>query len=240
MKTWDSPKKILVILAHPDDPEFFCGATLAKWHQECNEISYLLLTRGEKGINDHFNPHNIDEIINIRKIEQEKAARVLGVKQITYLTEPDGYLVPALSIRRKVVKVIREVKPDIVVTCDPTNYYMRDTYINHPDHRAAGQIVIDSVFPAVQNPAFYPDLIIKDNLQPHLLCEIWLSLPFKPNIKINVSKYWPIKLQALHAHQSQIGDPREFDLRMLNRRVKESSTRKPVFEEVFHRIILQK
>jgi LmbE family N-acetylglucosaminyl deacetylase len=239
MKTWKETQKILVILAHPDDPEFFCGATLAKWISEGHQISYLLLTRGEKGINEHFNLPNVEDIIRIRKNEQEKAARVLGIQNILYLQEPDGYLVPSLSIRRKVVKAIREVKPNIVVTCDPTNYYMRDTYINHPDHRAAGQIVIDSVFPAVQNPAFYPDLMIKDKLYPHKIREIWLSLPFKPNSKIDVTKYWSKKLEALHAHESQIGEPVEFDLRMLNRRVKGSSPKKPKFEEVFHRIILQ-
>lgn len=239
MKSWKETQNILVILAHPDDPEFFCGATLAKWISEGHQISYLLLTRGEKGINERFNPGSVEEIIKIRKQEQANAANILGIHRIIYLDEPDGYLVSSLYIRRKVVKIIREVRPDIIVTCDPTNYYLRDTYINHPDHRAAGQIVVDSVFPAVQNLAFYPDLIIKDNLFPHKVKEIWLSLPFKPNFTIDITKFWPQKLEALHAHVSQIGEPNEFDLRMLNRRVKGSSLKKPRFEEAFHRIILQ-
>jgi LmbE family N-acetylglucosaminyl deacetylase len=240
MKTWDTPQKILVILAHPDDPEFFCGATIAKWVGEGNSTEYLLLTRGEKGINDHFNLDNIDDIIRIRNKEQENAARVLGVNKISYLNEPDGYLVANLPIRRKVVKAIREIKPDIVISCDPTNYYLRDTYINHPDHRAAGQIVIDSVFPAVQNPAFFPDLIINDHIYPHQLKEVWLSLPLNANIIMDVTEFWGWKMKALHAHKSQIGNPEEFDLRMMERRVKGSSIKKPGFEEVFHRIILRR
>jgi LmbE family N-acetylglucosaminyl deacetylase len=239
MKTWNTFQKILIILAHPDDPEFFCGASIAKWIKEGNLVTYFLLTRGEKGINDHFNPKTSEEIIRIRKKEQEKAAHILGVSEIKYLHQPDGYLIPSLAIRRMIVKGIRQTKPDIVITCDPTNYYMRDTYINHPDHRAAGQIVIDSIFPAVQNPAFYPDLIINDGLLPHRLKEIWLSLPLKPNVRLNVTKFWPKKIEALHAHESQIGNPKEFDSRMLSRRVKGSSLKNPNFEEVFHRIILQ-
>ena len=145
---------------------------------------------------------------------------------------------PSLLIRREVVREIRRSMPDIVVSCDPTNYYLRDTYINHPDHRAAGQIVVDSVFPASQNPAFFQDLMTNERLQPHKVKEVWLSLPSKPNVKINVTKFWSKKIEALHEHHSQIGDPKEFDLHMLSRRVRGSSVKKPKFEELFHRIIL--
>ncbi len=240
MKTWEALQKILVILAHPDDPEFFCGGTIAKWVGEGNIVSYLLLTRGEKGINDHFNPDDINEIIQIRNKEQANAAKVLGVNEIHYLHEPDGYLTASILIRRKVVKAIREIKPDIILSCDPTNYFLRDTYINHPDHRAAGQIVIDSVFPAVQNSSFYPDLIINNNLSPHQLKELWLSLPLSSNTIVDVTGFWAQKLNALHAHKSQIGDPDQFDQRMMERRVQGSSIKTPRFEETYHRIVLRR
>jgi LmbE family N-acetylglucosaminyl deacetylase len=234
---WDEPQNILVILAHPDDPEFFCGGTIAKWVSEGHVVSYCLLTMGEKGVNENFIQNDIKTIKKIRAVEQKNAAAILGVKRIIFLGYPDGYLVPSLLIRRQVVKVIREIKPGIVVSCDPTNYYLRDTYINHPDHRAAGQIVVDSVFPASQNPSFFPDLMIMERLNPHKVKEVWLSLPLKPNVKINVTKYWPKKIQALHEHQSQIGDQNEFDQRMLSRRTINSSAKTPKFEELFHRII---
>lgn len=240
MKTWETSQKILVILAHPDDPEFFCGGTIAKWVEEGNLVSYLLLTRGEKGINDHFNSDDINKIIRIRKEEQANAAKVLGVNEIRYLREPDGYLTASILLRRKVVKVIREIKPDIIISCDPTNYFLQDTYINHPDHRAAGQIVIDSVFPAVQNSSFYPDLLINNNLSPHQLKEVWLSLPLSSNTIVDVTAFWEKKLNALHAHKSQIGDPEQFDQRMMERRVQGSSIKTPKFEETYHRITLRR
>jgi LmbE family N-acetylglucosaminyl deacetylase len=237
---WLTPQKILVILAHPDDPEFFCGGTLAKWIIEGHEVSYCLLTKGEKGINENFYPDDVNLIKEIRFLEQKRAAAVLGVRQIRYLANPDGYLVPSLSIRRQVVREIRISKPDIVISCDPTNYFLRDTYINHPDHRAAGQIVVDSVFPAAQNQAFFPDLMISEKLDPHKVKEVWFSLASKPNISINVTNYWNKKIEALYEHKSQIGDKREFDKRMLSRRTKGSSVQKPKFEELFHRIVLQR
>lgn len=240
MKTWETSQKILVILAHPDDPEFFCGGTIAKWVGEGNLVSYLLLTRGEKGLNDHFNLNDINKIIRIRKEEQANAAKVLGVNEIRYLHEPDGYLTASILNRRKVVKTIREIKPDIILSCDPTNYFLRDTYINHPDHRAAGQIVIDSVFPAVQNPSFFPDLIINNNLSPHQLKEVWLSLPLSSNTIVDVTGFWAQKLNALHAHESQIGDPGQFDQRMMERRVQGTSIKSPRFEETYHRIVLRR
>ena len=240
MNIWRESQKILVILAHPDDPDFFCGASIAKWVREGHTISYCLMTRGEKGINDHFHPADVESIKKIRENEQKEAAEILGVGEITYLDQPDGYLIPHIYIRRQVVKIIRTIRPDIVVTCDPTNYYLRDTYINHPDHRAAGQIVIDSVFPAAQNPSFFPDLFISKNLQPHKVKEVWLSLPYKPNVRIDVTKDWAQKINALHAHASQIGDRDAFDKRMLARRIKGTSITNPKYEEFFHRIILQR
>jgi LmbE family N-acetylglucosaminyl deacetylase len=237
---WLCPQKILVILAHPDDPEFFCGGTIAKWVSEGHEVSYCLLTKGEKGINEKFNPDDVNIIKEIRFLEQKRAGALLGVREIRYLDNPDGYLVPSLIIRRQVVREIRISKPEIVVSCDPTNYFLRDTYINHPDHRAAGQIVVDSVFPAVQNQAFFPDLIVAEKLYPHQIKEVWFSLASRPNVSINVTKYWGKKIEALHEHNSQIGDKKEFDKRMLLRRSKGSSAKKPKFEELFHRIVLQR
>jgi len=165
MPFWESKQKVLVALAHPDDPEFFCGGTLTKWANEGHDIAYCLLTKGDKGVNDHFK--GAEDIRQLRIDEQYRAASVIGVKNITFLDFEDGYLTPNLDIRRDVARVIRQERPDIVVTCDPTNYYLRDSYINHPDHRAAGQVVIDAVFPAAQNELFFPELIQEEKLAPH-------------------------------------------------------------------------
>jgi len=235
---WETKKRILVILAHPDDPEFFCGATIAKWTGEGHEVNYCLLTKGDKGFNEQFKIKT--EIIRTRIKEQKRAAAILGVHNITFLNNEDGYLIPDLLLRKEITGVIRKIKPDIVVTCDPTNYFIRDTYINHPDHRAAGQSTIDAVFPAVQNAYFFPDLIENKNLTPHYVEEVWLSLPNHPNTIMNVTKFWEKKISALLEHQSQIGDREEFIKRMNDRYAEDSDEKPPRYEELFRRIVFQR
>ena len=235
MTFWDTNQKILVILAHPDDPEFFCGATIAKWTAEGHKVAYCLLTKGDKGVNDHFS-----EVKNIRELrieEQFNAAKVIGVTDISFLDNEDGYLTPNLELRKEVAGVIRRAKPDIVVTCDPTNYYLRDSYINHPDHRAAGQVVIDAVFPAAQNILFFPELEKELHLEPHHVKEVWISLPKESNIAIDVTDTWSRKLEALTKHASQIGDIDQFYKRMRSRHTEDSSDEAPRYEEVYRRIV---
>ncbi|NMB62435.1 MAG: PIG-L family deacetylase [Chloroflexi bacterium] len=228
---WDRKKKILVILAHPDDPEFFCGATLAKWVGEGHHINYCLLTRGEKGTNDHFT--RTEQIREIRKREQENAAVAIGAKQVFFMDNPDGFLMATLDLRKELVKVMRKQRPDIVISCDPTNYFIHGTSINHPDHRAAGQVTLDAIFPAVQNADFYPDLL-EEGYTPHHVEELWLSLPTHPNISMAVSATWEQKIAALLKHSSQIGDAQEFVKRMHER------GEDVHYCEEFHRIVIRK
>jgi len=237
-KTWEDKKSILVILAHPDDPEFFCGATIAKWIKEGNTVSYCLITKGDKGVNEDFKGGK--DIREMRMEEQKLAAAKLGVININFLDIEDGYIVPDLKLRRKITAEIRRSKPDIIITCDPTNFFIRDTYINHPDHRAAGQATIDAVFPAAQNPYFFPELIDEDGLCPHHVEEVWLSLPKEPNITFDITKEWAMKISALLEHKSQIGDQDAFIQRMKGRHTEDSSLDSPRYEESFRQIILKK
>ncbi len=154
---WPAGTTILVILAHPDDPEFFLGGAIARWTAAGHTVKYGLLTKGERGISPDF--PDSQELARLRVGEQTEAAAVLGVHDITFLDYQDGYLVPSLEIRREVTRLIRSAKPDIVVSCDPQNYFIGETYLNHPDHRAAGQLVVDAIFPAVSNPSFFPELL---------------------------------------------------------------------------------
>jgi LmbE family N-acetylglucosaminyl deacetylase len=233
MKFWNFQKKILVILAHPDDPEYFCGATIAKWTQEGHNVDYYLFTKGEKGINDNY--RITKNIISIREKEQKFAAEVLGVKSVQYLSYKDGMLVPNLEARKNIVRIIRALRPDIVVTCDPTNYYLNDNYLNHPDHRAAGQIVVDAVFPAPQNELYFPELL-SEQLYPHHIEEVWLSLPKEANITLDVTETWPLKVQALEEHISQIGDIVKFRAHMASKAAFKDKNNIPHFEEKFYRI----
>ena len=235
MAYWETKQKILVILAHPDDPEFFVGGTLSIWAKEGHEISYCLLTKGDKGINEQFKGSK--DIRKLRIDEQNEAAKVIGAKNITFLDYEDGYLTPSLELRKDVARAIRMEKPDIVVTCDPTNYYMRDSYINHPDHRAAGQVVIDAVFPAAQNELFFPELMTEEHLAPHHVKEVWISLPKEPNIFVDITDTWDIKINALLKHASQVGDKDKFLERMRTRRTEDSTDENPRYEEMFRRIV---
>jgi len=236
--TWEEKRSILVILAHPDDPEFFCGASIAKWINEGNTVSYCLLTKGDKGVSENFKGGS--NIREIRTKEQKKAAAKLGVNLIRFLDVEDGYIIPDLKLRKKITGEIRKSKPDIVVTCDPTNFFIRDTYINHPDHRAAGQVTIDAVFPAAQNPYFFPELMDDDGLCPHHVEEVWLSLPKDPNIIFDVTEFWDLKISALLEHQSQIGNRDDFINRMADRHTDDSTKENPRYEESFRQIILRR
>ncbi len=231
---WDGPKKILVILAHPDDPEFFCGATIARWTSTGHIIHYVLLTRGDKGAQDRsLSP---EAISSLREKEQQAAAQSLGVKSVRFLNYADGYLVPDLTLRKDIVRVIRQERPDILVTCDPLNF-ISDTHINHPDHRAAGQAVVDAVFPAAGNPFFFPELMDEEGLMPHTVREVWMSISMQPNLVLDVTEYWPRKIEALQSHASQIGDPAKFVERMKTRKVTDSPEEAPRYEERFRRIV---
>jgi len=230
---WPGKRNILVILAHPDDPEFFCGGTLARWARAGHHIEYYLLTCGDKGYNDTTSPEHMssDELCAIRHREQQEAALVIGVQAVHFLDRPDGYLVADLELRRDIVRVIRKLRPDILVTCDPQTLFA--SYgINHPDHRAAGQAVLDAVFPAAGNLSYFPELLA-EGFKPHMPQEVWCSLTNQPTVVLDITATWPTKLRALLKHKTQVGDVEKFKARMLSRRVEGSTEASPRFEERF-------
>lgn len=236
-ENWEEPQKILVVLAHPDDPEFFLGGAIARWTQAGHEVNYCLLTRGDKGVKDGY--VEPDELIQRREKEQRAAASILGVNEIDYYHYPDGYLEATLEARKDVVRAIRRLKPSVVVGCDPTNIFPHENYINHPDHRAAGMIVVDAVFPAAGNVLFFPELL-EEGLQPHTVREVWLSLTHQPNVILDVTEFWETRLRALHEHASQIGNDIEgFDKRIRSARTMDSTDDKPVYTHQFRRILFR-
>jgi LmbE family N-acetylglucosaminyl deacetylase len=197
-------KRVLVVLAHPDDPEFFCGGTVAKWSAAGCSICYCLLTKGDKGADDDV--LSTDEISVIRVAEQRAAARVLGVDEVIFLDHPDGYLEPNLELRRDIVRVIRTVRPDIVITCDPTNFFPSNRHINHADHRAAGEATLDAVYPAARSALYFPELYYDEKLDPHKVHDVYVAGAQHPNMEIDITETLETKLQALRQHKSQIAD----------------------------------
>jgi LmbE family N-acetylglucosaminyl deacetylase len=233
---WVGKQVILVILAHPDDPEFFCGGTIARWVAAGHDIHYLLFTRGDKGSNDpEMKP---EKLMAIREIEQRAAADVLGVNTISYLEKQDGYVSSDLETRKRIVGYIRKIRPNIIVTSDPANLFTRDGHINHPDHRSVGEQVIDAIFPAVGNRLFFPELLT-EGLEPHKVDELWLSIPNEANTVIDVTDTWEKKLKALAMHASQIGDKDDFKTRMKLRKSLVCINGRAAYEEKFKRIKLK-
>ncbi len=208
------PDRVLLVLAHPDDPEFFCGATLAQWARAGKEIHYLLLTCGDKGSDD---PAMTPEMLCAdRQSEQRAAAAVIGAKDVMFLSYSDGELTNTLDVRRAIVREIRRVKPRIVVTCDPTMYFRGSTNINHTDHRTAGAAALDAVFPAAGNRMYFPDLLA-EGLEPHSPKEVWMSQTNEPNVWVHVNDTIVVKFAALREHRSQIKDPVELEKRIRDR-----------------------
>ena len=235
MPSTPSTPRVLVVLAHPDDPEFFCGGTLALWAEQGSWIGYCLLTRGDKGDAHGSDPAGLAAT---RELEQRAAAQVLGVAEVTFLNYPDGYLVPDLDLRREVVRAIRKLKPTVVVTCDPTNFFPNDRYINHPDHRAAGQATLDAVFPAAGSRMFFPELL-GDGLEPHKVSQVYVAMPQTPNTVIDVTAMFERKVEALRRHASQIADPEALLLRLKDRMLDPSAPpESPRYVERFRRIDL--
>ena len=233
---WETPQKILVVLAHPDDPEFFCGATTARWVRAGHQVDYCVITCGDKGTKDLS--LGSDELCSIRQTEQQAAAKVLGVEQVSFLKYPDGYLIPDIGLRCDITRMIRIARPDVLVTCDPQTLFTANGRLNHPDHRAAGQATLDAVFPAARDHLNFPELWKNEHLEPHIVREVWVCGTLSPDVTLDVTDTWEIKIQALFEHKSQIGEPEKLAERMRERRTEDSTPEKPRYEEKFRRLML--
>jgi LmbE family N-acetylglucosaminyl deacetylase len=230
-----SPQKAMVIVAHPDDPEFFCGGTTALWSKSGAEIIYLILTSGNKGSDDPtMTP---ERLAQTRKEEQLNAAKVLGVKEVIFFDESDGELMPTLEIRERVVQEIRRSQPDAVIAPDPTRYFFRDTYINHPDHRAAGEIALGALFPATGNIMYHPELL-KRGLGPHTVPHIFLTNPTEPNLWIDITDVFDLKVEAIFCHKSQIKDPEGLSDRLRERSRAIDEYGREVYREGYRHMII--
>jgi LmbE family N-acetylglucosaminyl deacetylase len=225
------PQSAMVIMAHPDDAEFTVAGTVAKWTQAGCKAVYVLCTSGNAGT--HEPGMTREKIAAIREEEQRAACQVLGVKDVVFLRHDDGTLQPTLELRRDLVRLIRYFKPEAVITEDPTVLFYGDDYINHPDHRAAGQAAIDAVAPAAAMPLLWPE-----EGEPHRVRQMYVGGSDKPNVWIDLSDTIEIKIEALRQHKSQMGewDPSE----MIRRWAAETGKEKGLaWAESFRRIMFE-
>lgn len=236
-----SQKKIvLAIGAHPDDIDIGCSGTIAKWIAEGSEVYYLVLTDGSKGSEDS-NISN-QELIKLRHKEQQKAVDFLGVKKVFFLDFVDGELENTFALRKQIVKIIRQIKPAIVICWDPALYYDEiRQFVNHRDHRVGGEAALDSVYPFARNARTYPELL-DEGLEPHVVEELLLFNFSKANYFIDITGYIDKKLKALSYHKSQFRDIEKFAemIKGMSKMMGQKAQPKMPYAEGFIRLILRR
>ncbi len=200
----DSTLTILSIAAHPDDLDFGCAGTTARWTAEGHRVVYCLVTDGQAGGFD--NTITRDEMARIRREEQTAAAKVVGVDELHFLGFPDGAVEANLELRKAISRVIRHVRPDRVVTQSPERNYDR-IYASHPDHLAAGEATLCAVYPDARNEFAHTSLLSDEGLAPHAVPEVWLIGGPAATEFVDITDTFDAKIDALLCHASQMQDP---------------------------------
>jgi LmbE family N-acetylglucosaminyl deacetylase len=202
-------KRVLVIVAHPDDAEFGCGGTLAKWIREGWEATIVICTDASGGGADDavdVGPEARRAITDTRKAEQRAAADVLGVKNLLFLDQPDGRIEPTLELRKMLVRAMRTYKPYRLLCQSPERAWKPQYRIgrHHPDHIAVGTAAIAAMYPASQNGWDFPELLT-EGLKPHKIKELYVMGAPELNYAVDISDVFDVKIEALRAHHSQLG-----------------------------------
>jgi LmbE family N-acetylglucosaminyl deacetylase len=209
----------LVIFAHPDDAEFMSGGTVAAWAKEGTEVHYCVVTDGSAGSNEPGVTR--EQMVPIREREQRAAAEVLGVSSLSFLGFRDGELEVNLETRRAVCRVVRRVRPEVIVAPDPSRLWFGNGYINHWDHKQAGTLALCAVMPdAPSRPQF--EELLDEGLEPFEVPNLWLSAE-EPDTYVDISKTIDLKIEALRRHVSQDAADAEDWVRERAREIGESA-----------------
>ena len=196
----DFPVHALVVVAHPDDIDFGFAGTAAALTSGGAKVTYALCTSGEAGIPEDMHR---DELRMVREEEQYKAAAVVGVDDVRFLGMPDGALEYNLELRKVISRVIREVKPDLVITQSPERRWDR-VFASHPDHLACANATIAAVYPDARNPHSHPELL-DEGYEPHTVPWMWILGGPTPNLAVDITDHVGRKIEALSSHSSQVG-----------------------------------
>ena len=194
-------QRAMAVYAHPDDAEFGMAGTVALWAKAGVEFTYCMVTNGASGSDDETVTR--EQLRETRYAEQRAAAKILGVKNCVFLGYEDGYLYPTLEVRKDVARQIRIHKPDVVFTMDPT-MRIADTYVNHPDHIAAAEVLLRSINPDASTRQMFPELWSDERLEPHKPKALFLMTFDDTGTIIDISTTLDTKVKALLAHSSQM------------------------------------
>jgi LmbE family N-acetylglucosaminyl deacetylase len=197
-------KTILVVTAHPDDVDFGAAGSVGVWTDRGIDVRYCIVTDGDAGGFDPTVPRS--EIPRIRREEQTKAAKTVGVTELHFLGYPDGRLESSLELRRDISRVIRQVRPDRMLCPSPERNLSR-LYASHPDHLAAGEAAVCAVYPDARNPWAHPELLQNEGLEPYTVPELWLMATTSADRFVDTTAQMERKVAALLCHESQMPDP---------------------------------
>lgn len=210
----DGVGRVLVVTAHPDDVDFGSAGTVAAFTAAGVDVTYCVVTNGEAGGSDRAMARA--DMAALRQDEQRAAAAVVGVSDVRFLGHPDGMVQATTDLRRDISRVIRDVRPERVVTQSPDRNW-DFIYASHPDHLAAGEAAVDAVYPDSRNPFAHPELLDVEGLEPWTVSELWLMGPGgTPGIAVDTTATVERKVAALLCHKSQIPDPDGVSARILD------------------------
>jgi LmbE family N-acetylglucosaminyl deacetylase len=194
-------RTIMAVGAHPDDIELTCAASLIRWAREGSRVVLVVATDGARGGRDPGS--DMDTTVRIRRAEQERAASVMGFADVVFLGFRDGDLSDGPHLRGALVEQIRCHRPDVAVLMDPLTVILRNSYVNHRDHRMLGMAALDALYPEASNAGYFPEQLDR-GLQPHKVPELLLTATDSPNFWVDVTGTLDTRFDALRCHESQI------------------------------------
>lgn len=231
----DRIQRVLVVTAHPDDPEFGAGGTVAKLVKEGKQVTYCIVTNGNKGSSDRsMTP---ERLIAIREEEQRNAARVLGVEGVDFLGFPDCELEDTRASRMAVTAAIRRHRPDLVITQNPMR--TKNLGASHRDHRTAAGITLDCVYPLARDHMAFPELL-DQGLEPHKVKEVYLMWWEHPEVTVDITSTIDLKVKALACHASQLKDMAGVEKRVRERGAELGKPKGFAYAETFDRIVMDR
>jgi LmbE family N-acetylglucosaminyl deacetylase len=228
----DTPAAVLAIYAHPDDPDVSAGGTLARWAARGADVHVCICADGDKGSSDpEMKPA---ELVTRRKQEVDAAGAILGVKVHHWLGFRDGELDDDRALIARLVALIREVRPDVVVAPDPTAVFFGQHYVNHRDHRVVGWAALDAVSPSAGNPHYFPAAG-----PAHQVGLVFLSGTLEPDVWVDISETIDVKAAAIACHHSQLREGGEWLRTAVRQRAEEAGREATVrFAEGYRRVQL--
>jgi LmbE family N-acetylglucosaminyl deacetylase len=194
-------ERVLCVLAHPDDVDFGSAGTVASWTAAGTEVVYCIVTDGDAG---GFDETPRERMGPLRQAEQRAAAAAVGVTDVRFLGYPDGRVELTLDLRRDITRVIRQVRPQRVLTTSPERFWDR-IGASHPDHMTVGEATLRAVYPDARNPFAFPELLAQEGLEAWTVSEVWLGASPQADHAVDVTDLVELKFAALKSHVTQVG-----------------------------------